>query len=47
MHAALMMIFDNEFVDACVNGFLVECADGVTRCIFLWIATYSADYIEK
>ena len=47
MHAALMLIFDKEFVDACVNGFIVKCADGVTRRIFLWIATYSADYIEK
>ena len=47
MHAALMLIFDEEFVDACVDGFVVKCADGVTRRVFLWIATYSADYIEK
>ena len=47
MHAALMLIFDEDFVDACVNGFVVKCADGVTRRIFLWLATYSADYIEK
>ena len=47
MHAALLEIFDEEFVDAYVNGFICKCADGIIRRVFLRLFTYSADYIEK
>ncbi|KAG8951240.1 hypothetical protein FRC03_012586 [Tulasnella sp. 419] len=47
MHGALSILFDDEFVDAYINGMVIQCADGITRRIFLRIFTYSADYPEK
>lgn len=47
-HAAwLILIQDPEFLDAYVNGMIVDCIDGIRRRIFPRFFTYSADYPEK
>lgn len=47
-HAAwLVLIQDPEFLDAYVNGMIVDCIDGVRRRVFPRFFTYSADYPEK
>jgi len=45
--AWLILIQDPEFLDAYVNGIVVECIDGVKRRLFPRFFTYSADYPEK
>jgi hypothetical protein len=47
-HAAwLILIQDPEFLDAYVNGIIIDCIDGVRRRVFPRFFTYSADYPEK
>ncbi|CDO77975.1 hypothetical protein BN946_scf184460.g1, partial [Trametes cinnabarina] len=41
------LLLDDDFVNAYVHGFIVKCADGITRRLFPRILTYSADYPEK
>jgi hypothetical protein len=45
--AWLILIQDPEFLNAYVNGMIVDCIDGVRRRIFPRFFTYSADYPEK
>lgn len=47
MHAAWRALLDNEFVGAYKNGIVVKCFDGIVRCIYPRIFTYSTDYPEK
>lgn len=47
MHAVWNILLSAEFIDAYVNGILLEFFDGVTRRVFPRIFTYSADYPEK
>ena len=45
--AWLILIQDPEFLDAYVNGMIVDCIDRVRRRIFPRFFTYLADYPEK
>jgi len=45
--AWLILIQDPEFLDAYVNGIVVECIDGIKRRLFPRFFVYSADYPEK
>jgi hypothetical protein len=45
--AWLILIQDDEFLDAYSNGLVVECIDGIKRRLFPRFFTYSADYPEK
>jgi hypothetical protein len=45
--AWLILIQDPEFLDAYVNGMIIDCIDGVRRRVFPRFFTYSADYPEK
>ena len=45
--AWLTLIQDPEFLDAYVNGMIIDCIDGVRRRVFPRFFTYSADYPEK
>jgi len=45
--AVWMLIMDDEFMHAYVNGYSEELIDGVTRLGFPRFLTYSADYPEK
>ena len=47
MAAWLILLQDPEFLDAYVNGMIVDCIDGVRRRLFPRFFTYSADYPEK
>ena len=47
MHAVWRLLLDNEFMDAYVNGIVIEFHDGVKQRIFPQFFTYSADYPEK
>lgn len=42
-----LLLEDEEFLKAYVNGIVITCSDGVTRRIFPRIFSYSADYPEK
>lgn len=42
-----ILLKDEEFIRAYRYGFVVTCADGITRRIFPRIFSYSADYPEK
>ncbi|KAF9785948.1 hypothetical protein BJ322DRAFT_1004956, partial [Thelephora terrestris] len=47
-HAAwLILLQDPEFLDAYINGIVVECIDGIRRRLFPRFFIYSADYPEK
>jgi hypothetical protein len=45
--AIWMTLLDEEFMDAYINGLVVECADGILQRFFPRFFTYSADYPEK
>jgi len=45
--AWLILLQDPEFLDAYVNGMIVNCIDGVRWRLFPQFFTYSADYPEK
>ncbi|KAF9255475.1 hypothetical protein L218DRAFT_884065, partial [Marasmius fiardii PR-910] len=47
MHAVWRLLLNDEFVHAFKYGIVIKCADGVQRCIYPRIFTYSADYPEK
>jgi hypothetical protein len=47
MHEAWRLLLDKEFRIGFKDGWVIKCADGVTRRIFPRILTYSADYPEK
>jgi hypothetical protein len=47
LHAQWSILLDEEFVDAWLNGILIEGPDGNTRLFFPRIFVYSADYPEK
>ena len=46
-HAVWNILLDNDFIEAYKNGIVVKCFDGIYRCIYPRIFTYSADYPEK
>jgi hypothetical protein len=46
-HAQWVILLDDEFLEACEHGIIVECCDGVRRRFYPRIFTYSADYPEK
>jgi len=41
------LLQDPEFLDAYINGMIVECIDGIKRRLFPRFFIYSADYPEK
>ena len=45
--AWLILIQDPEFLEAYVNGIVIECIDGIKRRLFPRFFVYSADYPEK
>ena len=47
MHAVWRLLLDDEFMDAYINGIVIEFHDGVKRRVFPRFFTYSADYPEK
>ena len=47
MHAIWRILLDDAFMEAYKNGIVVKCFDGVTRCVYPCIFTYSTDYPEK
>jgi len=47
-HAAqVVLLNDPEFQHAYKNGIVMKCIDGIVRCLFPQIFTYSADYPER
>ncbi|KAG2056611.1 hypothetical protein BDR06DRAFT_981320 [Suillus hirtellus] len=46
-HGVWHILLDDDFIHAYKNGIVIRCHDGVYRCIFPRILTYSADYPEK
>ena len=47
MQAVWKYILDDDFIHAMTYGVIVTCYDGITRRIYPWIFTYSADYPEE
>ena len=47
MKAVWFLLLDNEFMDAYVNGIVIEFPDGVLQQLFPPFFTYAADYPEK
>jgi hypothetical protein len=47
MHAIWNILLDEDFIKACKHGVVVECPDGIFRCFYFGVFTYSADYPEK
>nr|GAT49693.1 predicted protein [Mycena chlorophos] len=47
MHGVWRMLLDDEFLEAWEHGIVIVCEDGIERCFFPRIFTYSADYPEK
>ncbi|TFY79546.1 hypothetical protein EWM64_g4464 [Hericium alpestre] len=47
MHAVWTLLMDNEFREAYKNDVVLKCADGIMRCLFPRLFSYSADYPEK
>ncbi|KIJ47640.1 hypothetical protein M422DRAFT_163661 [Sphaerobolus stellatus SS14] len=41
------ILLDEDFRKAYKEGIIVKCADGITRCVYIRLFTYSADYPEK
>ncbi|EGN91729.1 hypothetical protein SERLA73DRAFT_164395 [Serpula lacrymans var. lacrymans S7.3] len=46
-HAQWNVLLDEEFFEAYKHGIVIMCCDGVLRCFYPRIFTYSADYPEK
>ncbi|KAJ8092300.1 hypothetical protein PM082_023903 [Marasmius tenuissimus] len=42
-----LLVSDERFVDAYINGYLKKCTDGVLRLLFYRFLCYSTDYVEK
>ncbi|KAJ7330330.1 hypothetical protein DFH08DRAFT_926009 [Mycena albidolilacea] len=47
MHAVWRLLLDNEFLEACKHGIVIECPDGISQRFYFRFFTYSADYPEK
>ncbi|KAF8165838.1 hypothetical protein B0H34DRAFT_856090 [Crassisporium funariophilum] len=47
MQAVWELLLDDEFVDAYIDGIVMQCSDGILCRIFPRFFTYSADYPEK
>ncbi|KAG1852171.1 hypothetical protein F4604DRAFT_1933740 [Suillus subluteus] len=47
MQAIWLLLMDNDFMHAYEFGIVLECLDGIRRCIFPCFFTYSADYPEN
>ena len=47
MHAVWGLLLDDEFMEAYINGIIIQFPDGVKRRLFPRFFTYSADYQEK
>ena len=47
MHPIWCALLDEQFIDACEHGVVIECPDGISRCFYFRLFTYSADYPEK
>ena len=47
MHAVWKFLLDDNFIHAHIYRIVVRCHDGVERCIYPRIFTYSTDYPEK
>ncbi|KIY51865.1 hypothetical protein FISHEDRAFT_64024 [Fistulina hepatica ATCC 64428] len=47
MHAVWRFILDDDFLHAYHFGMVIMCKDGVERCFYPRIFTYSSDYPEK
>lgn len=47
MHEIWRIIIDDDFMDAYINGIVLEFPDGILRRLFLRIFIYAADYPEK
>jgi hypothetical protein len=47
MHETWRFLMDDEFLYAYQYGIVILCADGIQRCVYPRIFTYSADYPEK
>ncbi|KZV98671.1 hypothetical protein EXIGLDRAFT_606761 [Exidia glandulosa HHB12029] len=46
-HGGLRLLYDDDFWHMYRHGRVVDCADGVTRRLYLRLFVYSADYPEK
>ncbi|KAG2056121.1 hypothetical protein BDR06DRAFT_981565 [Suillus hirtellus] len=46
-HEQWKIMLDDEFLEACKHSIVICCCDGIERCFYPWIFTYSADYPEK
>ncbi|KAK0447141.1 hypothetical protein EV421DRAFT_1706835 [Armillaria borealis] len=47
IQAVWCLLLDDEFKEAYQHGLVVECWDGICRCLFPRFFVYSADYPEK
>jgi len=47
IHAIYELILNSKFMEAYKDGVIVTCYDGVQRCLFVRLLTYSGDYPEK
>ncbi|RDB25667.1 hypothetical protein Hypma_006970 [Hypsizygus marmoreus] len=47
VHEQWRILLDDEFLHAYEHGLVVQCGDGITRCFYPRIFSYSADYEEK
>ena len=47
MQAIWTLLLDDEFMDAYINGIVLEFSDGIMRRWYPRFFTYSADYPEK
>ena len=47
MQAIWTLLLDDEFMDAYINGVVLEFSDGIMRRWYPHFFTYSADYPEK
>ncbi|KAI0076041.1 hypothetical protein K474DRAFT_1685008 [Panus rudis PR-1116 ss-1] len=47
IHGVWRLLLDDEFLEAYRHGMVIRCADGILRCVYPRVFTYSADYPEK
>jgi hypothetical protein len=47
LHAQWSILLDDKFLEAWLNGIVINCPDGIIRLFFPRIFVYSADYPEK
>ena len=46
-HAQWKILLDEDFLYVYTHGIVIKCFDGVSRCFYPRIFSYSADYPEK